>query len=72
MRTKIDLNNLHTRSKWEDYLGKLRLRIMTDDGIIVLDEPLKRKWLKHRAIENKVREKFKTTLALEKLKKSNE
>jgi len=72
MKTKIDLNNLQTRSKWNDYLNGLKIKIVTKDEMIIIDEPLKRKWLKHRTIENKVREKFKLILALEKLKDSNE
>ena len=72
MKIKIDLNNLQTRKRWSDYLGGLRIKIATKDGIIVMDEHLKGKWLKFKAIENRVRAKFKLILALEKLRDSNE
>lgn len=72
MKTKINLNNLKTREKWNYYLNHLKIVITTDEGIIILNEPLRRKWLKHSFIENKVREKFKTILALTKLRDSDE
>ncbi len=72
IKNKIDLNNPKIRKSWSDYLGGLRIKIETADGIIVVDEHLKGKWLKFKGVENRVRARFKLILALKKLKDSNE
>ena len=72
MKTKINLNNPQIKKEWSNYLGGLNIKITTKDGIIVVDEHLKGKWLKFKGIENRIRARFKLTLALGKLKDSNE
>ena len=64
--------------KYKEYLGNLRIKIATNDGLLIIDESFKKKWLERKStilrayLENKIREKFKLISALEKLRDSNE
>jgi hypothetical protein len=64
-------------NKYKEYLKNLKIKITTNEGIVIIDEPFRKNWLDKSTalrvyLENKIRGKFKLISALEKLREPNE